>query len=183
MIVVLGYATLDDARWRKTFFALAGVPASLLGMLAAAIIVVIGAVSMRYVRRRLRYETWHGVHMLLYLALGLAFVHQLLETTTFNVLRVREGLLVGAVAVRLRRPDHRPDRRCRCGATPITSSGSRRWCWSRTTWCRCTSPAVTWTGCRPGLGSSASGGSPGTTTGGWRTRSRCPRRPTAARCA
>jgi predicted ferric reductase len=68
----------------KTFLALAGVPASLLGMLAAAIVVVVGAVSVRYARRRLRYETWHGVHLLLYVALGLAFSHQLIETTTFK---------------------------------------------------------------------------------------------------
>jgi predicted ferric reductase len=83
-IVVLGYATLDNASMAKTFLALAGVPASLLGMLAAAIIVVIGAVSMKVVRRKLRYETWHALHLLLYLMLGLAFVHQLLETTTFR---------------------------------------------------------------------------------------------------
>jgi predicted ferric reductase len=83
-IVVLGYATLDNVSMGKTFLALAGVPASLLGMLAAAIIVVIGAVSMKFVRRKLRYETWHALHMLLYLTLGLAFVHQLLETTTFR---------------------------------------------------------------------------------------------------
>jgi predicted ferric reductase len=84
VLVVLGYATLDDASMGKTFLALAGVPASLLGMCGALIIVVVAAVSARYVRRRLRYETWHGLHLLLYLALGLAFVHQLLETTTFN---------------------------------------------------------------------------------------------------
>lgn len=83
-IVVLGYATLDDAPMTKTFLALAGVPASLLGMLAATIIVVIGVVSTRAIRRRLQYETWHGLHLLLYVALGLAFVHQLLETTTFK---------------------------------------------------------------------------------------------------
>ncbi len=83
-LVVLGYARLDDASMGKTFLALAGVPASLLGMCAATIVVVVAAVSTRYVRRRLRYETWHGVHLLLYLALGLAFVHQLRETTTFN---------------------------------------------------------------------------------------------------
>ncbi|WNZ14285.1 ferredoxin reductase family protein [Streptomyces sp. 11x1] len=83
VLVVLGYARLDDASMAKTFFALAGVPASLLGMLAAAIVVVVAAVSARAVRRRLRYETWHGLHLLLYVALGLAFVHQLLETTTF----------------------------------------------------------------------------------------------------
>ena len=84
VLVVLGYARLEDASTTKTFFALAGVPASLLGMLAAAVVVVVAAVSVRAVRRRLRYETWHGLHLLLYLALGLAFVHQLLETTTFG---------------------------------------------------------------------------------------------------
>lgn len=84
VLVVLGYAKLDNASAGKTFFALAGVPASLLGMCAALIVVVIGVVSARKARRRLRYETWHGVHLLLYLALGLAFVHQLLETTTFT---------------------------------------------------------------------------------------------------
>ncbi|MET9633552.1 ferredoxin reductase family protein [Lentzea sp. NPDC006480] len=82
--VVLGYATLDNASMARTFLALAGVPASLLGMLAATIIVAIAAVSTRYVRQRMRYETWHGLHLMLYLALGLAFVHQLLETTTFT---------------------------------------------------------------------------------------------------
>jgi predicted ferric reductase len=83
-IIVLGYATLDDTSMGKTFVALAGVPASLIGMGAAATIVVVGALSTRYIRRRLRYETWHALHMLMYLALGLAFVHQLLETTTFK---------------------------------------------------------------------------------------------------
>ncbi|MFD5909816.1 ferric reductase-like transmembrane domain-containing protein [Streptomyces massasporeus] len=84
VLVVLGFAKLDDASMLKTFFALAGVPASLLGMLAAALVVVVASVSARKVRRRLRYETWHGVHLLLYVALGLAFVHQLQETTTFT---------------------------------------------------------------------------------------------------
>ncbi|WP_196778132.1 ferric reductase-like transmembrane domain-containing protein [Lentzea aerocolonigenes] len=83
-IVVLGYATLDNVSIAKTFVALAGVPASLLGMLAATTILVTGVVSTRYVRRRLQYETWHGLHLLLYVALGLAFVHQLIETTTFK---------------------------------------------------------------------------------------------------
>ncbi|MBC2905731.1 ferric reductase-like transmembrane domain-containing protein [Streptomyces cupreus] len=83
-LVVLGYATLDDASMGKTFVALSGVPASLLGMLAAAVIVVIAVISTRSLRRRLQYEVWHGLHLLLYVALGLAFVHQLQETTTFT---------------------------------------------------------------------------------------------------
>ncbi|MEV8593414.1 ferredoxin reductase family protein [Streptomyces sp. NPDC052012] len=84
VLVVLGYARLDDASMTKTFLALAGVTASLLGVLAAAALVVVAVVSTRFLRRRLRYETWHGLHLLVYLALGLAFVHQLLETTTFK---------------------------------------------------------------------------------------------------
>jgi predicted ferric reductase len=83
-LIVLGYAALDDTTMAKTFVALAGVPASLLGMLAATTIVVTAAISLKYVRRRLRYETWHALHLLVYMALGLAFVHQLLETTTFK---------------------------------------------------------------------------------------------------
>ncbi|MGK3941179.1 ferredoxin reductase family protein [Streptomyces caeruleatus] len=83
-LVVLGYATLDDASMGRTFVALSGVPASLLGMWAAAAIVVVAVISTRPLRRRLRYEVWHGLHLLLYVALGLAFVHQLQETTTFT---------------------------------------------------------------------------------------------------
>ncbi|MFC4854881.1 ferric reductase-like transmembrane domain-containing protein [Actinophytocola glycyrrhizae] len=83
-VVVLGYAVLGDASMASTFLALAGVPASLLGMTAAALVVVVAAVSTRAVRRRLRYETWHALHMLVYLVLALTFVHQLLETTTFT---------------------------------------------------------------------------------------------------
>jgi predicted ferric reductase len=85
VLVILGYSRLGaGSSMTATFFGLAGVTASLFGMLAAAIIVVIAAVSARGIRRRLRYETWHGVHLLLYVALGLAFLHQLWETTTFN---------------------------------------------------------------------------------------------------
>ncbi|MEV0928104.1 ferric reductase-like transmembrane domain-containing protein [Streptomyces spongiicola] len=83
-LVVLGYARLDGASMPATLLALSGVPASLLGILAAAVVVLVAAVSTRYLRRRLRYETWHALHLLLYLAIGLSFVHQLLETTTFG---------------------------------------------------------------------------------------------------
>src|ERR1700741_2074215 len=83
-IVVIGYAALDDPPVGSTFLALAGVPASLLGMFAAGLLVLIAVVSTRAIRRRLQYETWHGLHLLIYLVLGLAFVHQLLETTTFR---------------------------------------------------------------------------------------------------
>ncbi|MGW6216678.1 ferredoxin reductase family protein [Streptomyces sp. NPDC055109] len=83
-LIIFGYAILDHNSLAKTFFALSGVPASLLGMLAAVVFVAIAATSTRSLRKRLRYETWHALHLLLYLGLGLSFVHQLQETTTFT---------------------------------------------------------------------------------------------------
>jgi predicted ferric reductase len=82
--IVLGYAKLDGVSPVRSFLNLAGVFASLLGISAAAIIVVVGAVSMRFVRRRLPYELWHAIHFLLYVALLIVIVHQMLEGTTFT---------------------------------------------------------------------------------------------------
>ncbi|WP_231921307.1 ferredoxin reductase family protein [Micromonospora auratinigra] len=82
LLVVLGYAALDGAPAARTLMALAGVPASLLGMLATAVIVLVAVTSVRWMRKRLPYELWHAVHILLYVALVLALLHQALETTT-----------------------------------------------------------------------------------------------------
>ncbi len=113
--VVFGYATLDQASMGRTFLALAGVPASLLGMCAAAVIIAMATVSIRAIRRRLPYEVWHGLHILLYVALLLALTHQFLEGTTFTATPlstaywwtmwalVLAALFVGRIVVPLRR--------------------------------------------------------------------------------
>jgi predicted ferric reductase len=82
--VVFGYARLDNAPVLRTFLGLAGVVASLLGMCAGAIIVAVAVMSIRYARRRLQYETWHAIHVCVYLAVLLGLVHQFLEGTTFT---------------------------------------------------------------------------------------------------
>jgi predicted ferric reductase len=82
--ILLGYSRLGGEPVWPTFLSLAGVTASLLGMCAAAVIVVMAAISLRAVRRRLPYEVWHALHMLVYVAIGLAIVHQYLEGTTFT---------------------------------------------------------------------------------------------------
>ncbi|MFF3311281.1 ferric reductase-like transmembrane domain-containing protein [Streptomyces sp. NPDC002952] len=51
---------------------------------ALAILVTVGAVSARYARRRLSYETWHFVHLYTYVAVVLAFTHQVAAGTTFT---------------------------------------------------------------------------------------------------
>jgi predicted ferric reductase len=84
-LIVLGYATLDGVSMFKTFGALAGVPATLFGMSAAAIVLFVGVTSIRLMRRKvLSYEVWHSLHILLYVAIGLGLVHQSLEPTSFS---------------------------------------------------------------------------------------------------
>src|SRR6266540_4959235 len=80
-IVILGYSVLSKTSYVRTFLALAGVYASLLGMCAAAVIFVAVGFSIRYARRRLSYETWHAVHFCLYAAVTLALLHQFFEGT------------------------------------------------------------------------------------------------------
>jgi predicted ferric reductase len=45
--------------------------------LALGLLLVVGASSLPAVRRRLRYEVWHALHLLAYVALALAFFHQI----------------------------------------------------------------------------------------------------------
>ncbi|MFF4907404.1 ferric reductase-like transmembrane domain-containing protein [Streptomyces sp. NPDC001260] len=53
-------------------------------IVALGIILVVGAVSARYARRRLAYETWHFVHLYTYVAVVLALTHQVAVGTTFT---------------------------------------------------------------------------------------------------
>jgi predicted ferric reductase len=82
--ILVGYATLDRRSVLRTFLSLAKVPASLLGMIAAGTVIVIATFSIRYIRRRVSYETWHAVHFLVYAAITIALIHQLLEGTSFK---------------------------------------------------------------------------------------------------
>ncbi|MGX1563049.1 ferredoxin reductase family protein [Streptomyces sp. NPDC055506] len=50
---------------------------------ALAIIIAVGVVSARSARRRLAYETWHFIHLYTYVAVVLAFTHQVAAGTTF----------------------------------------------------------------------------------------------------
>ncbi|MEU3516045.1 ferredoxin reductase family protein [Streptomyces sp. NPDC006654] len=53
-------------------------------VVALGVILVVGAVSARGARRRLAYETWHFIHLYTYVAVVLAFSHQVAVGTTFT---------------------------------------------------------------------------------------------------
>ncbi|MEU5631814.1 ferredoxin reductase family protein [Streptomyces rishiriensis] len=53
-------------------------------VVAMGLILVIGGASARWARRRLAYETWHFIHLYAYVAVVLAFTHQIAAGTTFT---------------------------------------------------------------------------------------------------
>jgi predicted ferric reductase len=56
---------------------LLGWPGLLAATLGLALLLAVGLVSIRWIRRRLAYEHWHVIHLLAYLAAALPFTHQL----------------------------------------------------------------------------------------------------------
>ncbi|MFD9000006.1 ferric reductase-like transmembrane domain-containing protein [Streptomyces sp. NPDC059582] len=85
VFITFGYAESSDLDPVSQVVDLAEtVEGVLRAVVALAIIIVIGAVSARYARRRLAYETWHFIHLYTYVAVVLAFTHQVAVGTTFT---------------------------------------------------------------------------------------------------
>ena len=57
--------------------AVLGLPGLMAATIGTALFVTIGLVSVRAARRKVSDETWHGIHLLTYLAITLSFVHEL----------------------------------------------------------------------------------------------------------
>jgi predicted ferric reductase len=51
-------------------------PYVLLAVVGLDLMILAGLLSLPWIRRRLKYGAWHGTHLLMYLAVGLAFRHQ-----------------------------------------------------------------------------------------------------------
>ncbi|WP_432118014.1 ferredoxin reductase family protein [Streptomyces sp. bgisy032] len=85
VFLVFGYAASSSLDPVGQLVDLAGtVEGVLRALVALAIVVVTGALSARAARRRLAYETWHFVHLYTYVAVVLAFTHQVAAGTTFT---------------------------------------------------------------------------------------------------
>jgi predicted ferric reductase len=77
-LITWGYAQLTGASLLRQFWTfLMHYPDVLESALAFALLVMAGVTSWRKVRRRIKYENWWVVHLYMYLALGLAFFHQI----------------------------------------------------------------------------------------------------------
>jgi predicted ferric reductase len=84
VLITVGYAVADDisipAELERLITGYPGVITAIAGLVILAAVVVSSVVI---VRRRLRYETWYFVHLYAYLAIALAFSHQLATGTAF----------------------------------------------------------------------------------------------------
>jgi len=84
VLVTLGYAQSTRTGVLSEFATLLGSYADVLAAVVAfGLLLLAGASSWRAARRRLRYETWWAIHLYLYLALGLAFFHQVRTGASF----------------------------------------------------------------------------------------------------
>ena len=152
-------------------------PYVLMAAVGFILFVAVGLSSMRWVRNRLSYETWYGVHLYAYIGIALAFLHALFVGNDFLVDPVATGLLAGPVRRRVRTHPRLPSRqshRCSISGTAWSSRTSRP---RRRGSCPSTSAVATLMRCRPEPASSSSGASSPAAAGGEHTRTRYRRCP------
>lgn len=78
VLVTVGYALLDGSGpLRELWVLVTQYPGTLLAAAGTLALVVVAGSSARRARRRLRYESWHLLHLYAYLGVGLALPHQI----------------------------------------------------------------------------------------------------------
>jgi predicted ferric reductase len=83
-LITAGYALADDLSFPAEVSRLiSGYPGVITAIAGLALLIAVAVSSAVLVRRRLRYETWYFVHLYAYLAVALAFSHQLATGTAF----------------------------------------------------------------------------------------------------
>ncbi|HYN29923.1 MAG TPA: ferric reductase-like transmembrane domain-containing protein [Dermatophilaceae bacterium] len=84
VLITLGYAAASPrGLWGTVVDLVANYPGMLLALAGTAALVLVVVTSYRRARARLRYESWHLIHLYAYLGAGLALPHQLWTGTDF----------------------------------------------------------------------------------------------------
>ena len=82
--VVLGYAAqVATGPWHELVLMATTFPGMMLAVAGLGLLFLAGFTSYRYVRRRMKYETWWAVHLYTYLAVALSIPHQILTGAPF----------------------------------------------------------------------------------------------------
>ncbi|RYV50617.1 ferredoxin reductase family protein [Pengzhenrongella frigida] len=78
VLITIGYASLAQTGvWAQLWSLVTTAPGMLLATAGTAMFLLIAVTSVRAARRRLKYESWHLLHLYAYLGAGLALPHQL----------------------------------------------------------------------------------------------------------
>lgn len=78
VLITWGYAVLDGTGFLGELWSLVTTaPGMLIATAGTVLLVMVAVTSIRWARRRLRYESWHLLHLYGYLGAGLALPHQL----------------------------------------------------------------------------------------------------------
>ena len=84
VLIILGYAAQDHTGLvTETTQVVLDYPDVLMATVSLALLIMVGVVSARAVRRKMAYETWHFIHLYVYLAVALAFSHEFAVGTDF----------------------------------------------------------------------------------------------------
>lgn len=85
VLISLGYAATDHSGLPGEVWSLVTTyPGMLLATAGTALLVMVAITSMKAARRKLRYESWHLLHLYAYLGVGLALPHQLWTGADFS---------------------------------------------------------------------------------------------------
>ncbi|HVB00839.1 MAG TPA: ferredoxin reductase family protein [Acidimicrobiales bacterium] len=75
--IVWGYSSSFHASFpTETKVVLLDLPDMLTATAGLALFVAVGVLSVRFIRKKVRYQTWYFIHLYLYLAIALSFAHQ-----------------------------------------------------------------------------------------------------------
>jgi predicted ferric reductase len=78
LLITLGYASQDGKNpFVELWDLVVDYPGMLLAAVATVLLVMVAVTSVKRARRRIRYESWHLLHLYAYLGVGLALPHQL----------------------------------------------------------------------------------------------------------
>ncbi len=84
VLTTVGFALVDRmSPLGEAWTLLTTYPYVLMATVALGLLALVGVTSLRIARRRLSYESWYYVHLYAYLAIALAFAHQLVVGTDF----------------------------------------------------------------------------------------------------
>ena len=100
VFTTVGYARGDHVSlWAQTRDFILHYPDVLMAWAGFALLVMVGVSSVRIARRKLERETWFAVHLYAYLAVALAFAHQLAVGSDFDGDRAARVWWVGVYVV------------------------------------------------------------------------------------